>query len=84
MNHIIELKQTAEAHQLGQFNQHGIPSRQTHGLPSWSQQPDGNEQDDIQKDLHPEGLHPVGPERRRLDSVYEIYGFPLELFTKPV
>ena len=66
VDHIIELKETAEAHQLGQFNQQGITRRKTHGLPPGSQQPDGNEQDDIQKNLHPEGLHPVGPERNQL------------------
>ena len=66
VDHIIELKQSAEAHQLGQFNQHGIPRCKAHGLPPRSQQPHGNEQDDIQKNLHPERLHPVGPERNQL------------------
>ena len=40
MNHIIELKQAAEAHQLGQFNQHGIPRRKAHGLPPGCMQRD--------------------------------------------
>ena len=66
VNYIIEFKQAAAADQLSQFNQHGIPRRQANGLPPGSQQPDWNEQDDIQKNLHPERLHPVGSERNQL------------------
>ena len=66
VDHIIELKQPAEVHQLGQFNQQGIPRGKSHSLPPRRQQPHGNEQDDIQKNFHPERLHPVGPERNQL------------------